>query len=136
MTNRTTFVAVADGDSLSQGYFNELFYATSIGTSTSWFGGEGDDGSLTTSGNGTFTRGKVYQYSSLTISSGDTYTPTGGTNTTDPIVIKVSGNCSIEGTIDLSASGAAGGAGANGNDDNGSAGTGIPEIIGGGGGGE
>ena len=95
--------------------------------------GDGSDGVFNSVGNGTFTRGQVYQYTSFTLNSGHTYTPTGGT-TDQPVIILVQGDCQIDGIMNFRGYGLAGGAGsavtANGN-----AGTGITNLVGGGAGG-
>lgn len=80
------------------------------------FGGDGSDGALTiSSGTTSLTRGRVYEYSSISITGTAKIAATGG-NVEDPIIVKCSGNCTINvaGTaIDLKGAGLTGGAAAN-----------------------
>ena len=77
------------------------------------FGGDGSDGALSTSsGTTSLTRGTVYQYSSISITGTAVIDATGGDESM-PIIIKCSGNCTINvaGTaFNLAGAGMAGGA--------------------------
>ena len=78
---------------------------------SSFIGGDGSDGALNvTSGTTTLTVDKIYNYSSINISSGATLT-TGGALIGKVLRIKCLGNCTIEGTIDLDEKGNAGASG-------------------------
>lgn len=89
--------------------------------------GDGSDGSYTSGNN--LQAGTVYNFTDLTLSSGDTLTVS-STPQEKPIVVKVKGNCTIDGTIDLKGVGFSGGSGgydSNGRTSEGNAGT-APEI--------
>lgn len=67
--------------------------------------GDGSDGAVTTSGNLTLTQGVTYQYTSFTLSLADTLSCNGPISSPEPVVIKVQGDCTINGTIDFSGKG-------------------------------
>ena len=74
------------------------------------FGGDGSDGALNvTSGTTTLTRSKVFNYSSINISAGAILT-VNTTYNTESLMILCSGNCVIDGTINLVGLGGNGGA--------------------------
>ena len=68
-------------------------------------GGLGHDGDFLSSGSDQFERGRVYEFSSFVLQAGHSITATGGPSNAVPIVIKVQGDCLIEGTIDLQGAG-------------------------------
>lgn len=72
------------------------------------FGGDGTDGALAVAGATNLNLDQVYQYSSVTVDAGQTLS-TGGSN--GVMILLVQGDCDINGTINLSAKGTAGGAG-------------------------
>ena len=72
--------------------------------------GDGSDGSYTSGNN--LTPGKVYNFTDFTLNSGDTLSST-ATNSGEPIIVKVQGDVTIEGTIDLQAKGFSRGEGYN-----------------------
>lgn len=89
----------ADGNVLDASEFN----ATTIF-------GNGADGSYTSGNN--LTPGKVYNFTDFTLQAGDTLSST-QSNSGKPIIVKVQGDVTIDGTIDLSGQGFAAGEGYN-----------------------
>lgn len=72
------------------------------------FTGTGADGAFVSAGPQTLTRGRVYQFTSFNLTAGSVITATGGASNAQPIIIKVSGDCTIAGTIDLTGAGMTG----------------------------
>ncbi len=91
--------------------------------------GAGKDGEFVSSGTNSLTRGRVYEFTSFTLQAGHSITATGGSSPAEPIVIRVAGDCEIDGFIDLSGAGMPGGSGAFGGN---TAGVDVPDTLGGG----
>ena len=72
--------------------------------------GDGNDGSYTSGDN--LTPGEVYEFTDFTLSDGDTLTSTEDSSK-KPIIVKVTGDIEINGTIDLKGKGYLGGYGNN-----------------------
>jgi len=74
--------------------------------------GDGSDGSYTSGNN--LSAGVVYNFSDFTLNSGDTMT-VASTPQKEPIIVKVQGNVTIDGSVDLKGVGPTGGGGQGGN---------------------
>ena len=86
---------------------------TALAGKLSFIYGDGTDGALNVeAGTTNLTLGKVYNYTTMNISAGATLSTTDSANYGKPMIIKVQGDCTIKGTINLSGKGFAGGTGA------------------------
>jgi len=74
----------------------DICYANHTNDNALW--GDGSDGAYNNSGD--LTQGRVYNFTSFNLDNGQTLNPTSA-NSAFPIIIRVQGNCTISGKIDL-----------------------------------
>ena len=104
MSQINSFTTVTDGDTIEQGWFNECI--STVNQLQSIYG-DGSDGAWLSTGSDTLAAG-VHRFTSFNLQSGHTLTTTASNNIL-PLIILVTGDATITGTVNLSGKGLNGG---------------------------